>query len=90
MNQEEKRQFEKMKEELALLKSFMPAHDKNILFDGYKNIDDTDLERTISITIGGMGGTDTAEVLDYPDDMILMRYNGKIGRIAWWDETRFN
>lgn len=48
------------------------------------DVTDADVDRTISITIGAGGGTDTEQILDYPDKWIEFRYNGEIFRIGAW------
>ena len=85
MTPEERLEFDKMKEDIIRLSNFQPEADKNILFDGYKGVTDADIDRTITI---GMGGG-SASVLDYPDDLVDFRYNGKLVRIPVYYTSRF-
>ena len=85
MTSQERQQFDDLKKQVAELSKLVPAFDQSNLLDGYKLTTDTEIDR--SITLGAGGGT--FEVLDYPDELILIRYNGKIGRIPFYNETRF-
>ena len=85
MTTEEKIQFKEMKTQIVELKRLIPAFDQSNLLDGYKSVTDTEID--VDITVGTEGGT--FQVLDYPDELILIRYNGKIGRIPFYNETRF-
>lgn len=86
MTPEEQRQFEEMKLQIEEIHRLIPAFDQSNILDGYKGVTDADIDLTVSVS-GGAGGS--VVVPDFPDDLILIRYNGKIGRIPFYFETRF-
>lgn len=97
MNPQQLQQFEQMQRRITELESVtnlnsfqmlvrrLGEKSKVVIGKELSTTVDTDVDRTISIPVGG----GTAQVLDYPDILVRVTLDGKPYRIGLYDESRF-
>lgn len=94
MTPDEKAQFDALKRRVELLERVDNIDNVKLLKENLLGIpvgaSDTDVTTTISISIGAGGGTDTADVLDYPDGFLKLKLqNGSLVYVPYYNATRF-
>lgn len=82
-----------MKPELEQRVSMLEKNENNSAFQavlnriitGVTDVNDGDVARDVNVTIGE--GSDTIQVLDYPDKWLRVQFNGKTYRVPAYLET---
>lgn len=94
MTPQERAQFEQMKRDIELLKRVDDIDNIKFLKEkliGQKvGANDSAVQGQVSITIGAGGGTDTDDVLDYPDGFLkTILQDGSLVYIPYYLGSRF-
>lgn len=92
MTPEEKTKFEEMEARIKKLEST----ENEMAYQGVirkfikrmPNVPDTAVDRLITITIGAGGGSDTEQILDYPDYWFEVEFNGSLYWVPLYNVTR--